>query len=69
MLTQRDSQHKKEIDLVAMKQGEKLYIQVANDISDTVSHVIGLANFNYTSDLQIDVSTVQRFIECQLAGK
>ena len=34
MLTQRDSQHKKEIDLVAMKQGEKLYIQVANDISD-----------------------------------
>ena len=48
MLTQRDSQHKKEIDLVAMKQGEKLYIQVANDISDTVSHVIGLANFNYT---------------------
>ena len=35
MLTQRDSQHKKEIDLVAMKQGEKLYIQVANDISDT----------------------------------
>ena len=35
MLTQRDSQHKKEIDLVAMKQGEKLYIQVANDISDS----------------------------------
>lgn len=35
MLTQRDSQHKKEIDLVAMKQGEKLYIQAANDVSDT----------------------------------
>ena len=35
MLTQRDSQHKKEIDLVALKRGEKLYIQVANDISDT----------------------------------